>query len=59
MLPVVVMQHGGVTFLLMYTVMLLILGGPLLLLEVSLGQDVRMVKRVAVPMGPPRPLNIV
>ena len=38
MLPVCVMQHGGATFLLMYTVMLLILGGPLLLLEVSLGQ---------------------
>ena len=38
MLPVAVMQHGGVTFLLMYTVMLIILGGPLLLLEVSLGQ---------------------
>merc|ERR1719422_1309685 len=32
------MMHGGVTFLLMYTVMLIILGCPLLLLEISLGQ---------------------
>ena len=38
MLPVCVVQHGGVTFLLMYTVMLLILGYPLLLLEATLGQ---------------------
>ena len=32
------MQHGGVTFLLMYTVILATLGAPLLLLEMSLGQ---------------------
>jgi len=38
MLPVSVMMHGGVTFLLMYTVMLIILGCPLLLLEITLGQ---------------------
>ena len=34
----VVLQHGGVTFLLMYTVMLGILGWPLLVLEAVLGQ---------------------
>lgn len=36
--PVCVMQHGGVTFLLMYTVMLGLLGWPLLVLEAVLGQ---------------------
>ena len=34
----VVLQHGGVTFLLMYTVMLGLLGWPLLVLEAVLGQ---------------------
>ena len=34
----VVLQHGGVTFLLMYTVMLGILDWPLLVLEAVLGQ---------------------
>lgn len=38
MLPVCVMQQGGLTFLLMYMVMLIILGYPLLLLEAMLGQ---------------------
>jgi len=37
-LPISVLQHGGVTFLLMYTVILATLGAPLLLLEMSLGQ---------------------
>jgi SNF family Na+-dependent transporter len=31
-------QHGGLVFLLMYTAMLVLLGGPLLLLEFFLGQ---------------------
>ena len=38
MLPVCVMQWGGVTFLLMYTVMLLLVGCPLLMLEMMIGQ---------------------
>ena len=37
-LPISVLQHGGITFLLMYTVILATLGAPLLLLEMSLGQ---------------------
>ena len=37
-LPISVLQHGGVTFLLLYTVILATLGAPLLLLEMSLGQ---------------------
>ena len=37
-LPVAVLQHGGVAFVLMYLILLLVLGAPLLLLEVFLGQ---------------------
>lgn len=37
-LPVLVVQHGGVTFLLIYIVSVVILGAPLLILEMSLGQ---------------------
>ena len=37
-LPLSVIQHGGITFLLLYTVILATLGAPLLLLEMSLGQ---------------------
>jgi len=37
-LPISVLQHGGVSFLMMYTVILATLGAPLLLLEMSLGQ---------------------
>jgi len=37
-LPISVLQHGGVTYLLMYTVILATLGAPLLLLEMTLGQ---------------------
>jgi len=37
-LPISTLQNGGVTFLLMYTVILATLGAPLILLEMSLGQ---------------------
>merc|ERR1711892_1100809 len=37
-LPISVLQHGGVAYLLMYAVTLAMLGAPLLLLEMSLGQ---------------------
>ena len=38
LLPVCVMQHGGLTFLLMFSLLLVLLGGPLVMLEVMLGQ---------------------
>jgi len=37
-LPVYVIKHGGVTFLLIYIVTVALLGAPLLLLEMTLGQ---------------------
>jgi len=37
-LPISILQHGGLTFLLMYFCMLVLLGGPVLLLEMFLGQ---------------------
>jgi len=37
-LPVALLQHGGLTFLLMYTFLLVLLGCPLLLTELFLGQ---------------------
>lgn len=37
-LPVVVIQQGGLVFLLMYSLLALLLGFPLLLLEMALGQ---------------------
>lgn len=41
-LPIVIIQHGGVVFLLIYLVLLIILGAPLLLLEMFLGQYSRL-----------------
>ena len=38
LLPVSVMQQGGLTFLLMFSLLLVLLGGPLVMLEVLLGQ---------------------
>jgi len=37
-LPIVIIQHGGLVFLLIYMLLLVILGAPLLLLEMFLGQ---------------------
>jgi SNF family Na+-dependent transporter len=37
-LPLSVVQYGGIAYLLLYTAVLAVLGGPLLLLELSLGQ---------------------
>ena len=37
-LPISVLQYGGATYLLLYTLVLIILGAPLLLLEMTLGQ---------------------
>ena len=37
-LPIVIIQHGGLVFLLIYMLLLAILGAPLLLLEMFLGQ---------------------
>merc|ERR1711892_43747 len=37
-LPIAVLQHGGIAFVIMYLVLLCVLGAPLLLLEVTLGQ---------------------
>jgi len=37
-LPISILQNGGLSFLLMYFVMLVLLGGPVLLLEIFLGQ---------------------
>ena len=37
-LPIAVLQHGGLAFIIMYLVLLFVLGAPLLLLEVTLGQ---------------------
>ena len=36
-LPIAVVQHGGLAFLLMYLVCLTVVGAPLLLLETTLG----------------------
>ena len=36
-LPIAVVQHGGIAFLLMYLVCLTVVGAPLLLLETTLG----------------------
>lgn len=38
MLPVTVARQGGAAFLLVYCALLVLLGGPLLLLELGLGQ---------------------
>lgn len=38
LLPLAVMQNGGLTFLLMYLVMVAVVGAPLLLMEMALGQ---------------------
>ena len=37
-LPVAVIRHGGLVFLLVYILLSLLLGGPLLVLEMFLGQ---------------------
>ena len=37
-LPMMVVQHGGLAFLLIYTTLVMVLGAPLLLLELALGQ---------------------
>ena len=37
-LPVAVVHNGGVVFLLVYFIMLALVGAPLLLLEMTLGQ---------------------
>lgn len=36
--PVAVIQHGGIVFILVYIFLSLVLGGPLLVLEIFLGQ---------------------
>merc|ERR1719431_1466641 len=38
-LPMMVVQHGGLAFLLIYTTLVMVLGAPLLLLELALGQS--------------------
>ena len=38
LLPVCVIQQGGITFLLMFSSLLVLVGGPLVMLEVMLGQ---------------------
>ena len=37
-LPIAVIQHGGLAFLLMYLICLTVVGAPLLLLETTLGK---------------------
>ena len=38
-LPIAVIQHGGLAFLLIYLICLVVVGAPLLLLETTLGKD--------------------
>ena len=44
-LPIAVIQHGGLAFLLIYLICLTVVGAPLLLLETTLGKNfmIRMV----------------